>query len=334
MKQKYFVYQLTYVNPLLKALKNSDISVEKLIKISKLHHFDLSDSQKYIPSEVLYDFLLLARSHSKTTNLIAPCYNYFKVSELGDHGDYISKLPILYQVLQQFIVHKSMFQTNTQNDLRIENGIAQFSFTFLDKYSAGRKIAENMYLAIILQTFQLFGGQNWIPLELHVPYRLISDIQPMLPKGEYIIRLNQKKFAILFSQPLLFKNRHTTPSELKKPSILGHTNRSFVTTIEKVLNSYKPGYIPSLKDLSNHFNTSESSIKRCLKSEKAKFSNILERILFKKAANLLSNSNLNIYLIGEHLGYSDSPNFIRSFKKWSGTTPGIYRNSMLKQEKR
>ncbi len=99
--------------------------------------------------------------------------------------------------------------------------------------------------------------------------------------------------------------------------------------VEKVLESYQSGYIPTLKILSEHFNTSESTFKRLLKSEKTQFSKILEEILFHKAVTLLSKSDLNIVLVSEQLGYSDSTNFIRSFKKWTGITPAVYRNNFI-----
>ncbi len=99
--------------------------------------------------------------------------------------------------------------------------------------------------------------------------------------------------------------------------------------VEKVLESYQSGYIPTLKILSEHFNTSESTFKRLLKSEKTQFSKILEEILFHKAVTLLSKSDLNIVLVSEQLGYSESTNFIRSFKKWTGITPAVYRNNFI-----
>ncbi|WP_271764779.1 helix-turn-helix domain-containing protein [Aquimarina algiphila] len=63
-----------------------------------------------------------------------------------------------------------------------------------------------------------------------------------------------------------------------------------------------------------------------IKSRQAKFSDIVSQILQDRAVDLLTTSNMNINLIS---GYSDSPNFIRSFKKWTGFTACKYRESMM-----
>ena len=327
MKQEYFVYQVSYLKPLLKGLINSGINIDKLIKKSDLRYFNISNPQNYIPSEVLYDFLLLARNNYRIGNFITLFNDYFKLHKFGNYGAFITQLPSLRSALHYFILYESIPQTNSQNHLKIYDNHAELSFHFIDKYSAGRKISENMNLAIIFHLFSLFGTNNWKPIEFHTPYNLISDIEPILPRGEYTILFNQPSYKLVFSKSMLNNvvNTSFNGNDIKVPE---YPDTSFIAVMEKVLNSYKSGYIPTLKILADNFNTSESSLKRCLKSSETKFSNILGHTLFKKAVKLLARSDMNITLISERLGYSDSPNFIRSFKKWSGTTPAMYRTKL------
>lgn len=55
------------------------------------------------------------------------------------------------------------------------------------------------------------------------------------------------------------------------------------------------------------------------------FSQYLEDYRFQMAQKQLANTNDSIKDIAEHLGYANPQNFIRSFKKRAGCTPGQYR---------
>ena len=43
------------------------------------------------------------------------------------------------------------------------------------------------------------------------------------------------------------------------------------------------------------------------------------------ALDYLQRSNLSVDEIASLLGYTDTPNFYRAFKKWTGSPPGAFR---------
>ncbi len=57
------------------------------------------------------------------------------------------------------------------------------------------------------------------------------------------------------------------------------------------------------------------------------FSAILRRIRMENAAELLQNTDLKVEQICENVGYNDTTQFIKSFKKYYGTTPLRFRNA-------
>ncbi len=327
MKQEYFVYQVSYFKPLLMRLENFGIDTERVIQKSEIRHFDLSNSQNYIPTTVVHDLFSSLRKNSETDTFVANFLNDFSLSELGSYGSCLAGFPTLNKAIAAFTKFNYLLQTNIQTDLKIHKNEAIFSFSFLDQHSKGGKISEYILLAIVCQLFNVYGGHNWYPIAVHIPNTVISDIEPLLPGGEYPIQYNQPEYRFVFSKSLLKYETYTNP--LNPCIVPEYQEKNIIEVIENVISSYKYGCIPSLKTLASHFNTSESSMKRILKSKQAKFSDILGHILHDRAVNLLTTSDMNISLISEHLGYSDSPNFIRSFKKWTGFTPGKYRESMM-----
>lgn len=324
MGQKYEICQIALLHPLFKISENYGINSEKLIKKSTLRHFDIHYINNYVPLEVVYDYYLKLKNNLPDIFFKTNYLEYFELSNLGNFGEYLAKLPTLYSVLHQFVIYKSIFQTNLNCNLSIYDDTVKFSFSCSYEPTASRKMSETIFMAIILQLFKTYTPENWIPNEIHIPYTTHSEIKTILPKN-CKITLNQATFAVVFPREILQKATKISMhfSNHVNPTV---PDKSISNIIKEILQSYKSEYIPSLSNLAQHFNISESSIKRSLKSENTKFSKILENILYKKAVLLLTNSDLNITLISEFLGYSDSPNFIRSFKKWSGITPGQYRD--------
>ncbi|QCX00617.1 helix-turn-helix transcriptional regulator [Aggregatimonas sangjinii] len=328
MVQKYQICQIALLNPVLEVLENNGVDSKKLVKKSTLRYFDLEQEQHYAPLEVVYDFFAKIKTHFPNGFLRPYDLAYFKLSNLGSFGRYLTKLPTLYSVLHQFVMYKSIFQTNLNCNLSIYQDTVKFDFSYLDEPTTGRKIGENIFMAILLQLFRTYTNKNWVPDEIHIPYNNYGEIKSMVIGKKCRLITNQNTFAFVFPREILRKATKIR-IQFTNQSLPNVPAKSISDTIEEILKSYKSGYIPSLSNVAQHFNVSESSIKRSLKSENTKFSKILEKILYQKSIDLLTGSNLSITLISEFLGYSDSPNFIRSFKKWSSSTPGQFRDSYI-----
>lgn len=326
MGQHYNVCQIVFLNPFFRVLEHFNINIERLIRKSNLKYFDLDRSEGYAPLECVYDFYSKSKHQISDGFFKSSVLGFYDLEHLGRFGNYLAKLPTLYSILCQFVLYKSIYQTNLNCNLSIYDRRAKFSFSCADRFSAGRKIGESIFMAVLLQLFRRHTHKHWEPDEIHIPYNSYCEIDTMLIGKNCKFILNQQNFAIVFPRKILYR-ANSVSIRFSKQLLPSIPDKSISETIEQVLKSYKPGYIPSLSDLAQHFSISESSIKRSLKCENAKFSKILEKILFEKSIDLLTNSNLNITLISEHLGYSDSPNFIRSFKKWSGMTPGKFRKA-------
>ena len=83
----------------------------------------------------------------------------------------------------------------------------------------------------------------------------------------------------------------------------------------------------NLKNVSKHFNISTRTLTRKLKEENACFQDILTNIRKESAQHLLIYGDQSIEEISSALGYQDSGNFARAFRRWFGETPAHYRES-------
>jgi len=64
---------------------------------------------------------------------------------------------------------------------------------------------------------------------------------------------------------------------------------------------------------------------RRLKTCSTSFQKLADESRFEIARQLLENSSMKLSQIAETLDYADASAFTRAFRRWSGTTPSLWR---------
>jgi AraC-like DNA-binding protein len=83
----------------------------------------------------------------------------------------------------------------------------------------------------------------------------------------------------------------------------------------------------SLPDAARRLSVSPRTLKRRLAEQGTTFSTLIDDARRRSALLLLEDRRLTIDAIAMSLGYSDTANFTRAFKRWTGQTPGEARSS-------
>jgi AraC-like DNA-binding protein len=83
--------------------------------------------------------------------------------------------------------------------------------------------------------------------------------------------------------------------------------------------------MPSFDALTGFLNMSARTLRRRLEKEGTSYQRIKDNARRDVAITLLSRERLTVSDVAEHLGFSDPSAFHRSFKKWTGQSPGSYR---------
>lgn len=82
---------------------------------------------------------------------------------------------------------------------------------------------------------------------------------------------------------------------------------------------------PTSATVAAQLNMSESTLQRRLAKEGARYQQLLDQVRYRLAREYLEGTTLPVAEIASLLGFSDSANFRRSFRRWSGTTPSAIR---------
>lgn len=87
----------------------------------------------------------------------------------------------------------------------------------------------------------------------------------------------------------------------------------------------KPDGFRSLHEVASLLHLSPRTLKRRLAAQGVSYSELLDKERYERSLLLLHSSEATLEEIAERLGYSTVPNFVRAFRRWSGTTPAAYR---------
>lgn len=87
--------------------------------------------------------------------------------------------------------------------------------------------------------------------------------------------------------------------------------------------------IPRKEVIAEKLGMNIRTLQRKLREEGSGYQELLDELRLELAQNYLKNSRLTIDEISSLLGFAEPRSFHRSFKKWSGATPGAYRNDVL-----
>lgn len=85
------------------------------------------------------------------------------------------------------------------------------------------------------------------------------------------------------------------------------------------------GKVPAIDDIAHDMGISARNLQGKLKQEGTTFREIKEKVLRDLAVQYVRNDQYSIMEISEMLGFSEPCVFRRSFKRWTGKTPGQFR---------
>lgn len=114
----------------------------------------------------------------------------------------------------------------------------------------------------------------------------------------------------------------TAPAQL----LVKFKNASSLTSrIREVLKSHIGEEMPTLNEVASMLYLSPQTLRRRLATEGKSYQGVKDNLRRDTAIHLLLKPELSLEDVSEQVGFSETSTFHRAFKKWTGVTPGLYR---------
>ena len=326
--------QTGFFRPIIDTLDAAGAPTASLLRNASLHRFDLSDNENYVPVELMYLMFEEIDRREGIDDFFEIFGNRIHAQGMCDWLDTVAYSPDLFSGINFAIEFEYVVLTHQRMRLEINGPICKFSMLYLDQQQylerprRGREFTDYTDFCLGYNYFKLAGGPEWEPLEVHLQSLEAPNLDKLLPAGSNAkVYLGQPATSFVFQTETLTVplqlNGSADPVESfdKAPQGLAHT-------IEKLLSSACNGQIANLELMADILDQSPRTLRRRLVAEGTTFSEIVDGWRFKSSINLLEQGNDRIHEISEQLGYANAPNFERAFKRWTGQTPGAYREAL------
>lgn len=91
-----------------------------------------------------------------------------------------------------------------------------------------------------------------------------------------------------------------------------------------------PGQMPSMEAVASRLNIGSRTLRRSLHAENTTFQAIVDQLRQDLSRHYLKRSQLNLDSIAQLLGFTETTNFRRAFKRWEGMPPAQYRRQHIR----
>lgn len=101
--------------------------------------------------------------------------------------------------------------------------------------------------------------------------------------------------------------------------------------IEQLLTGFSSQRLPTASEVASELNMSPRTLHRKLTAEHTSFQQLKDDFRRDLAVHYMNRQELSIDAIAAVMGFQDNSAFYRSFKKWTGTSPGQFRQQLARE---
>jgi AraC-like DNA-binding protein len=288
----------------------------------------LDDPEGRVPFAALCRLLETAAAKASCAHIGLLAGKMWRLVDLGIVGEMVANCPTVGEALEALIVHQHLNSSGGLGFLLERGGIVDAGYAI---YHAGLTHTDQYYDAILAGTFNFLrelAGPAWLPAEIFVshsrprdvaPYRRLLKVQPRFDAEFCAIRFDARwlTHTVEHSDPV---RRQATLARLEaagRGDFLDHDMRAVRTVL---LHGKHSG-----DDVAYTLSMHRRTLNRRLKAHGTTFQRVLDQVRFDVARHLLSNSDIALDDVAATLGYAGVSPFMRTFRRWAGTTPGQWR---------
>ena len=216
-------------------------------------------------------------------------------------------------------------------ELREEGGYALFEYSFFFPNLTGAQYISDAAMGLSLAMLRTLCGPAWVPTEV----RFTRPEPPAPQSWRQLTRapvwFGVERNLIVFPAHWLDRGVERADPELRQILLdkLGDLEArgrgSDIERISAILRSSVLGNAASLPEVAGRLAVSPATLKRRLAAGGTTFSQLLDKVRFELACQLLRDSSASMAQIAEVLGYGHTSTFSRAFSRWARTSPREWR---------
>lgn len=303
---------------------------ERLLQNVGLRAGMLADGERLIPLNQCLAFLARAADTERLPDLGLIVGRQTPFHQLGTFSRLVESAPTLQVALEMMVSHIGLHNSGDALWLTMKGDTASLSHGIKPGASEGRLQGELFALAMMIAFFKSVLGGTWMPKSIrlsagHAAFRMHHEQAlgvPVVCAGEGT--------SVIFPRATLaeanrgYKDAAASLDDLaflRATAPAGEFAQSVRQTIAALL---VDGY-PDIRRTADAIGLSVRTLQRRLGEAGETYSDLVGQVRFQASVDLLRDGHAKLIDIAGELGYADSANFTRAFRRWSGVPPRAFR---------
>jgi AraC-like DNA-binding protein len=258
------------------------------------------------------------------------CGRVWHLSDLGLVGQLVWNSPTVGEALRALTVYQHLNSEGELAFLLQHDSVADVGYAIYHPAVERAGQIYDMLMAGVCNFLRELCGVGWTPSEVFFPHAKPADIRPYQRLFRAPLRFDAEFCALRFpvhwldraireADPALLRTAEKEADTAEHGELLQQVYRALRVSL---LNGNGSG-----NDVAQMLTMHRRTLNRRLKAQGATFQLILDGVRFEVARQLLADTQVAIDDVAATLGYASVGPFMRSFRRWSGTTPGRWRHA-------
>lgn len=281
-----------------------------------------------IPYASLGRFLRVSADHCHCRHLGLLAGRMWHLADLGVAGEILQNSPTVGEALQSFAAHQHLNSEGGLTYLVPRGDLVELGYATYVPVATGRELIHDAALAVGFNILRELCGPDFVPAEVHFARAAPSDVWPYRNHFRVSPRFDSDVCALRFpahwmgrriegADPGRLRAAHQKAARAGSGPLLDQAHRALRILLVSGRSSGD--------DLAEMLSMHRRTLNRRLKAEGATIQQVLDETRFAVACELLADSRVSLDDVAATLGYSGVSAFMRTFRRWSGTTPGRWR---------
>lgn len=246
--------------------------------------------------------------------------------ELGEWGKILAQSPTVADLLFALVYHAPRFNSGERFWIARRGNDIHLHLRFTSRLTYGRRAAHEYTLMLLLQAIRLAAGLGWRPGEIHLEGAPPAHAAVLAAQAEQAICFQCPGLTIVFPARVAALRFPNLSLPAPAAAVAPTPCETFEGSIRQVVEALLKLGAPELPIAAEIACMSERSFQRRLTECGLSFTRLVDEARFESARRLLADRSIKIAEISAELGYTDSANFTRAFRRWSGMPPQVFRS--------
>jgi AraC-like DNA-binding protein len=246
----------------------------------------------------------------------------------------------LGEAIRRVVRYHPIWNDGAEYALEIEGATARLRYNYLGVDGARSRHDCEMTLAVTLRAGRLSTGVDWTPAEVSFQHAEPSDTSEHRRIFRCPLRFSRPFNELIFDSAILdLPVVEADPSlcellERHAEELLARFPRrgGVVEEVRRVLFEALRGGDPGLDAVARRLGFGARTLQRKLKEERTSHQELLEEMRRDLSERYLREPRMAICEVAYLLGFSEPSAFHRAFRRWTGTTPARFRQTLEQSE--